>query len=1366
MIITCLRKIKRAVTVVAAAVALFGAGEVRAQVAEFVGNPALAASTPKPEYRIVVNAGNALFYDVQRMDTEGGWSHTVRTFMKEDTVTALDAIRIDAHATFGARTAVTIWFGDASGTGAGTADELVQHNAFVFRDYLSPAWGDVTLRGNLKWNTDGNKFQYQIELYTGGTQTEPNATTPMTITTYANLTFITSWSYSASVEGGVLSGKLYHSANPKTASKFVVAGGTLEAIGHVNGAIYASNVDVVVTGAQTQVLQGGGTIDGIDAVALHHNSHFTVADGAKVYTAKRWGIYAYNDHTGKITVDGGHVEGNHSGIFLVAGSHSALEIKDGSVKGGVYATIETRGYNTIDISGGTINSKKAVPNADSISLLVKGDGVVTITGGTFESDNAAFRGQDNAVFNISDCTVVAGNYAVYAEHSATFNISGGTFTSTGTYSGTTASYACLFMASNTTVGSELNISGGTFTCAEKGGNGHGVQSGGAGTVRISGSPSITGGSGTAVNLTANAKATITGSPTLDGRIATFGGNFSVVNTGGANTFAPSQRYVVRVMNPTPSCVAVVGGSAFFGSFTRDTAGWFHMYSGADIALNTMPSGTPVYRIVNGLQGGTFTAEQLFSDDNWYPLPVASYATPQAALGAIGADVAGGACMLWFGDNGENPVYAETLDIGNQRLTFDAVGFGGCELTVSGKITGIDSIGKMLTFDGAVTATLTDIEIENTQGPGVLSKSGASVTISGEGTRITTAKDALAADGGTLVVLDGEITSAGNFYAVSVTSNAQFPTVFKVEGGRVENNSSIFGTLYLADIGVNDVVDISGGSVINKGTGTVIDYIVGMGQGDVNVNVSGDAELGTAGAYAFGNGFTMGMKGLSLTLDDNPTVGGILKLNAANKVSLVAGANLAPENGQVYPIEIVGGKAGDIAVYDGADKGEFFMLVNTPGFVLVPGRGADAAHLVLGFGPSFHEVGSPSVGDDPFVIGTINPGDLGEDLDGTVVDVVLTDDEGNTLRRRGTLRGPNGDGNYDIVLDEELEAGEYMIETVTLDPDGEDGPALPLSVGQPLTVGRSCWVKYTEEDVRAGEDGVSVGTYKPTTFYTGDPETEMTVTVTLGEGSAEVTLEAVLVCNGDGTYAIVLTQPIPGNFAGKRPKAFVTITADGKTYVDNAEGELTVTGGEIALVSTVGTGEADAKVGEYLPLEGWDGDFETDLTVRVWIEGSEYPAYLDGSGNVLLETPIPDDMCGEELEILIIVSALDTGIQLALTEGTLTTDGTDWQWLMVGEIIVPPTLAANGADVLLSWDTAQIAWNTENFRTRGKGIRYVVYTSDTLLVPVESWDTFDTTNDGGILEREVSPQGATWERIRILGSGNDAARFYKVKAVKE
>ena len=496
--------------------------------------------------------------------------------------------------------------------------------------------------------------------------------------------------------------------------------------------------------------------------------------------------------------------------------------------------------------------------------------------------------------------------------------------------------------------------------------------------------------------------------------------------------------------------------------------------------------------------------------------------------------------------------------------------------------------------------------------------------------------------------------------------------------------------------------------------------------------------------------------------------------------------LVPNGKGGYDVILTGPlDAGDFPEED-LDKLVVQVVVTDPSGGYGPDTGSTSPAELLD-GPSV--TAEEDLTDEDTVIGTLDPGDLDDPRikDEAVIEVTLKDKDGNTFTRRGRLNGPAADGTYEIELYDPLDEGDYTITEVTVDPDGED--PLVITAEEPLKVRKA-------RGTFGGGDGANwnkryythtlnqfVTTYTPGAKFKGDPEADLAVTIFFFEDDGTTPVgdpagyPGKLVDNGDG-YDVVLLGPLVGGDGFPEGDLSdlvikVTVTDTAGSYGTDAdstdEAEVIDAGGSIAIEEgAVETGKTGRKVGRFTPPVNWDGDgdFDEDFEVWVWIGGEKYPAHLDEEGNVILDKPIPDDMCGEELDIVIVVRDRKTKVRLAREEGTITTAGTDWQWLTVGEIIAPPVIP--NKDVLLAWDTAQIAWYTPEFRARGT-VKYIVYTSDTLKLPVDEWvGQYDTTvHAADVLQvgTDMVRGGSLWDQVRMLGSAQEATRFYKVKAVK-
>ena len=506
--------------------------------------------------------------------------------------------------------------------------------------------------------------------------------------------------------------------------------------------------------------------------------------------------------------------------------------------------------------------------------------------------------------------------------------------------------------------------------------------------------------------------------------------------------------------------------------------------------------------------------------------------------------------------------------------------------------------------------------------------------------------------------------------------------------------------------------------------------------------------------------------------------------------------------------------------------------------------------------------SDVIGDIDFPAGTTGA------TNGAPVEITIDDGKGGQTIVRGHLRGPKGNGEFEVVLDEPLPPGGGTITDITVNPGGKDAidieTEIPITVGlhladvfltpvvyvgetnigycvwnpdspgctngapicvyfadedgtpphyghleinasgtldiilddpldegligphvttvslvlNPLATGEQTFSSLSDEIIRAGildvidgeeltagDEDIPVGTYTPPSSYQGD-KTNLVVEIIIGEGGNKETYEGYI----DEAGNVLLKGPLSGKHLGKKvPFTVIIKDENGTEEFDRDTGEVTIIGGDTTVEPAIPTGggegeDGHTKVGHYDPPSDWEGD-STELVVIVTIDGEDYPAYMDEHGDIYIKKPIPEDLAGEDVGITITVKNPEGTITLNATEdgAKVNIAGDDWQWLTIGEIIAPPAIAN---DVLLSWDTAQITWNTR--AQEGKvTTKYIVYTSDTLMKVVDEWETFDTAElaDAGFITKELSYTRTDWLRFRMLGSGNDTTRFYKVKAVK-
>ena len=170
----------------------------------------------------------------------------------------------------------------------------------------------------------------------------------------------------------------------------------------------------------------------------------------------------------------------------------------------------------------------------------------------------------------------------------------------------------------------------------------------------------------------------------------------------------------------------------------------------------------------------------------------------------------------------------------------------------------------------------------------------------------------------------------------------------------------------------------------------------------------------------------------------------------------------------------------------------------------------------------------------------------------------------------------------------------------------------------------------------------------------------------------------------------------------------------------------------------------------------------------------------GNLDIILDDPIGDGLVGPHIgtiSLLLNPDDPDGSKYKELFENLSDTvrrreddgGGEDEQWINVGEIIIAAP-ATGSADVLLAWDTTQIVWYTPEFRAYGT-IKYIVYTSPTLMLPVSEWqEQYETDVDDARVLKIGSDtvrdgKDGLWDQVKMLDSAKETARFYKVKAVK-
>ena len=412
------------------------------------------------------------------------------------------------------------------------------------------------------------------------------------------------------------------------------------------------------------------------------------------------------------------------------------------------------------------------------------------------------------------------------------------------------------------------------------------------------------------------------------------------------------------------------------------------------------------------------------------------------------------------------------------------------------------------------------------------------------------------------------------------------------------------------------------------------------------------------------------------------------------------------------------------------------------------------------------------------IGTIYPPeDTPGMTNGAPVEIVIDDGTPEGKRVRGHLRGtgPGGEGPFIIEIDDDdsLPPGGGTITNIITNPGAEDETDIETNI--PITVSECHAEVFLTEFIWVGETNIGYCVWHKDSpgCTNGAP-----VCVYFDDEDGKPSHYGYLALNAAGNFDIILDDPIDVGLVGPHIGMISLVLnpsdADGSKYKEwfynLSDTVLFGSGddlGEIVITDeTVETGTDDVVVGTFTPPESWDGDPD-DLEVTVIIAGKKYRARLVNNGNgsydVVLDEQLDDGLSGETVDISITVTDLATKKELATKDGKLKIAGDGDQWIYIREIIAPP-LTGN-ADVFLAWDTAQIKWYTPQFRARGGAVKYIVYTSPTLMVVVNDWAQYDTSVDRAETEMNLAYRTLLDHQVKMINSAKETTRFYKVKAVK-
>lgn len=240
--------------------------------------------------------------------------------------------------------------------------------------------------------------------------------------------------------------------------------------------------NATLTGAQTVILIGGGTISGLGATVSTNNLHVsggTLGGLTSIYS---------DDGTATLYMEGGQVNaggafnvGNYSGVgggkFVISGGTfqnsgyfcvgnrssmgGTMEMSGGTMNLG-WLTVGHKTTGTVTMTGGTIVCTDHVSIGEGNEGSTQGNGTINIQGGTMTVTKEISVGtQSKGALNISGGSVTAGSVAVTGN--GTMNLSNGTLAAPVTSAGTTQITGGTLSNSLTVTGSKTTWSGGTIT---------------------------------------------------------------------------------------------------------------------------------------------------------------------------------------------------------------------------------------------------------------------------------------------------------------------------------------------------------------------------------------------------------------------------------------------------------------------------------------------------------------------------------------------------------------------------------------------------------------------------------------------------------------------------------------------------------------------------------------------------------------------------------------------------------------------------------------------------------------------------------------------------------------------------------------
>lgn len=670
---------------------------------------------------------------------------------------------------------------------------------------------------------------------------------------------------------------LFNTGDPGTATKTI---GRLD-IGDQNG----SNIFTIAAGTGNGVLNfdGNGANAQLNELStsagdtisapITLNTSLDITNASANTLTLSGGITAaagsdtITNSTGNVTISG--VIGDGSGTVAVAqnGSGALTLTKANTFTGG------------FTLTNGTVN----VGNNNALAA-----GVLTLNGGTIQSNNTAARSLANSQINITGDFTIGGTNTGLLSSSAPVTLTGvrqitdnntsGATTFSGVISGvgggiTKAGPGALLLSGANTFDSGVTVNAGILQVGNSSNVGGGVMTSGpvgTGTLALNNGSTLSSGSG--VNRTLENNLTLSGGVTIgdatnNGNVTfnsaglttaatitllnnvtitnpstvtlsnVISGNFSLTKTGAgtltlgaANLFTGGTIINAGIL-AAGSNTALAGGALSFGA---GSTGKFQL-NGNNITvsdLNTDPTvGTPV--IENGANGASKTLTVNTSNTDTY----AGVLQDGAGTGTLGLTKSGSGTLTLTGANtytGPTAVSVGTVGIGNDTA------FGTSSLTLAGgtltAVGGPHSISNVtsLGLGGGTIAGANDLTFT-----GSFTNSGGNRTLTVTNTGTTTF--------GTVNLSND---STNRTLTITGSGNTVFGGVIQNGGGSTASNLT-FDNSYAGTATINGTNTYSGTTTLTNGT-FVLGNTSAFGTSGVTwggVNVSASMDLSGANAIA-------------------------------------------------------------------------------------------------------------------------------------------------------------------------------------------------------------------------------------------------------------------------------------------------------------------------------------------------------------------------------------------------------------------------------------------------------------------------------------------------------------------------------------